>query len=193
MVTTGKTSDISNLCRFGFYQWVYYWDNRHKFSEQKKIICRALGPTNYEGNLMAQYILQANGIVVPRRTVKAIPSKHLRNQVLQDKMKVYDSCIKEKLGDSMKIPVVRDQHTPREWIPKEEDATKPHTMPDNDICLDNFNVSLTYSLVNDEVLLHRVEADDEPLVKARVIRHLTEKNGNLIGYANKEINMNTLI
>ena len=54
MVTTGEMADISNLCRFGYYQWVYYWDNKHKFSEQKKIIGQALGSTKYEGNAMAQ-------------------------------------------------------------------------------------------------------------------------------------------
>ena len=62
---------------------------------------------------MAQYILQPNSIVVPRQTVKAIPSEHLSNQVLQDKMKFYDSCVKEKLGDSMRMPVAKEQHTPR--------------------------------------------------------------------------------
>ena len=110
-----------------------------------------------------------------------IPSEHLHNQALQDKMKVYDSCIKEKLGDSMRMPVAKAQHTTREWIPYEDDETKPHTMPENDICLDNFNVYLTDSLINAEVLLHRGEADDGPLVKVRVICHLADKNGNLIG------------
>ena len=108
---TDETADISNLCRFGCYQWVYYWDNKNKFPEQKKRIGRALGPTKYEGNVMAQYILHANGIVLPRKMVKAIPPEHPRNQVLQDKMKIYDSCIKEKLGDSMSIPVEKGKHT----------------------------------------------------------------------------------
>ena len=93
LVTTGETVDISNLCRFGFYQWVYYWENKHGFPEQKKRIGRALGPTKYEGNEMAQYVLQSNGVVVPRRTVKAIPPEHLRSQVLKDKMDVFNSCI----------------------------------------------------------------------------------------------------
>ena len=83
--------------------------------------------------------------------------------------------------------------TPHEWIPYEDDETKPHTMPENDICLDNFNVSLTDSLINAEVLLHRGEAGDGPLVKARVVRHLTDENGNLVGQANRNINLNTLM
>ena len=83
------------------------------FPEQTNRIGRALGPTKYTGNVMAQNILQPNSIVVPRRTVNAIPSEHLSNQVLQDKMKFYYSCVKEKSGDSMRMPVERSTYTTR--------------------------------------------------------------------------------
>ena len=193
MVTTGETYDISNLCRFGFYQWVYYWDKKHKFPVQKKRIGRALWPTKNEGIATSQYILEATDIVVPRQMVKAVPPEHLRNQVLQDKMKVYESCIKEKLGDRMHIPVDKGQHKPQEWIPYEDDETKPHTTPENEICLDTFNAPLIDSLINAQVLLHQEEADDGQSVKDQVIRHLPDENENLISQANKKINMNTLM
>lgn len=152
MVTTGEPADISNLSRFGFYRWIYY--NKDKFPEQKKRIGRALGPTRYEGNEMAQYILQANGIVVAQQKVKAIPPEHLRTKVLKDKIEVFDSFIKHKLGDSMCMLQNKSEHTPHEWIPYEDNETKPHTMPENNVYLDNFNVSLPDSLINAEVLLH---------------------------------------
>ena len=193
MVTTREMADISNLCRFGFYQWVYYWDSKHGFPEQKKRIGRALGPTKYEGNAMAQYILQQNGHVVPRRTVKAIPPEHLRNLIMQNKMKEYDLRIKEKLGDSMSMPTKKRRNKPREWIPYEDDEIEPCEMPENDICLENFNVSLTDALINAEVLLHRREDEDGPLINARVVRKLIDENGNLIGHANKNINLNTIM
>ena len=75
MVTHGQEADISNLCRFKFYEWVYYWDQHENFPEQKGRLGRALGPTKFEGNEMAQYILKENGQVVPQRTVKRIPLK----------------------------------------------------------------------------------------------------------------------
>ena len=40
---------------------------------QNQNLGRALGPTKNKGNKMAQYILQQNGIVVPRRTVTVVP------------------------------------------------------------------------------------------------------------------------
>ena len=55
------------------------------------------------------------------------------------------------------------------------------------------NMSLTDALINAEVLLHRRENADGPLVNARVVRKLTDKNGNLIGHANKDINLNMIM
>ena len=193
IVTTGDVPDISNLCRFGFYQWVYYWDNKHGFPEQKRRIGRALGPSRYEGNSMAQYILQENGRVVPRRTVRAIPPEHLRTDIIKQRMKTYDVNIKNKLGDSMTMPTPEQLKAPCDWVPYEDDEVSPIEMPENDICLDNFNVSLTDALINAELLLHRREDCNGPLVNARVVRKLTDKNGNLIGHANKDINLNTIM
>ena len=66
MVTHGQEADISNLCCFKFYEWVYYWDHNENFPEQKGKIGRALGSTKFEDNKMAQYILKSNDEVVPR-------------------------------------------------------------------------------------------------------------------------------
>ena len=49
----GEEADISNLCRFKFYEWVYYWDPKEKFPEQKGKLGQVLGPTKLEGNEMA--------------------------------------------------------------------------------------------------------------------------------------------
>ena len=108
-------------------------------------------------------------------------------------MKVYDYFIKEKLGDSMRMLEEKDQHKPRQWIPYKDYEKRYHKMPENYVCLDKFDISLTDSLINAEVLLHQGEADDGSLVKALVIRHLTDENGNLIGQVDKKINMNTLM
>ena len=93
----------------------------------------------------------------------------------------------------MSMLTERDQHTPRELITYKDDAIKPHTMPENDVCIDNCNVSLTDSLIKAEVLLHQAEADDGPFGKARVICHVTDENGNIIGQAKKKRNLNTLL
>ena len=66
-VTTGDVADISNLGRYDFYKAIYYWENKHQFPMPTLRIGQALlGPTKYEGNEMAQYVLDANGRVLPR-------------------------------------------------------------------------------------------------------------------------------
>ena len=107
-------------------------------------------------------------------------------------MKKYDVNIKDKLGDSMSVPMKKRRNEPREWIPYEDDEVDPIEMPENEV-LDNFNISLTDALINAEFLFHRREDCDGPLVNARVVRKLTDKNGNLIGHANKDINLNTIM
>ena len=87
---------------------MYYWDNTHGFLE---------GPTKYNGNFMDQYILQANGIVVPWQMMKSIPSEQLRKNVLQEKIMKYVSCIKEKFSDSICMLAQEQQKTPQKWIP----------------------------------------------------------------------------
>ena len=51
-VTYGSQGDISNLCNFGWYEWVYYRD-------------RILGPIKNEGNKMPQAVLTVKGTVFP--------------------------------------------------------------------------------------------------------------------------------
>ena len=58
MGTLGETGDISNLCQFGWYEWVYFCQNTVSSPYQKEELGRCLGPTKNEGNEMCQWILQ---------------------------------------------------------------------------------------------------------------------------------------
>ena len=55
--TFGTQADISNLCYFGWYEWVYYRDKLAAFPFQKECLGRCLGPAKNEGNVMANWIL----------------------------------------------------------------------------------------------------------------------------------------
>ena len=67
---TGDEGDISNLCRYDWYEWCYYREQTAKFPFNKEVLGRVLGPARGEGNAMAQWILKANGNVVPRQTMR---------------------------------------------------------------------------------------------------------------------------
>ena len=67
--TFGTEADISNLCQYGWYEWVYFRDVKTSFPYQKECLGRCLGPAKNEENAMAQWILKANGRVVPCHTI----------------------------------------------------------------------------------------------------------------------------
>ena len=61
-----EEGDISNLCKFAWYEWVYYREHTNKFPFNQEVLGRTLGPSRGAGNEMSQWILKANGKVVPR-------------------------------------------------------------------------------------------------------------------------------
>ena len=64
-VTTGDEGDISNQCQCGWYEWCYFRDQTAAFPSNKEVLGRVLGPARGAGNEMAQWIIKANGRVVP--------------------------------------------------------------------------------------------------------------------------------
>ena len=54
MATLNDMGDISNLCQFGWYEWVYFREHKAQFPVQKNELGRCLGPTKNEGNEMCQ-------------------------------------------------------------------------------------------------------------------------------------------
>ena len=70
--TFGEEGDISNVCQFGWYEWIYFRDRSQSFPYNTKCLGRCLGPAKNEGNEMAQWVLKQNGHVIPRRTCRRL-------------------------------------------------------------------------------------------------------------------------
>ena len=64
--------DISNLCQYTWYECWYFRDQTAAFPNNKEVLGRVLGPARGAGNEMAQWILKANGRVVPRRSLRPL-------------------------------------------------------------------------------------------------------------------------
>ena len=62
--TFGTQADISNLCHFGWYEWVYYRGNLAVYTFQKECLGTCLGPAKNEGNVMANWILTQKGTII---------------------------------------------------------------------------------------------------------------------------------
>ena len=56
--TFGEEGDISNICQFGWYEWVYFREATAKFPFPAHVLGRCLGPANNEVNEMTQWFLK---------------------------------------------------------------------------------------------------------------------------------------
>ena len=101
---TGEEGDISSLCQYSFYEWVYYRANREKFPFNREVLGRVLGPARGEGNEMAQWILKANGNVIPCRTLRPLTVAEQHSDSEIQKCKVFDALIEGRWGTSINPP-----------------------------------------------------------------------------------------
>ena len=70
--TFGEEGDISNICQFCWFEWVYFRETTGKFQFPSHVLGRCLGPTKNEGKEMAQWVLKQNRQTVPRRTMRKL-------------------------------------------------------------------------------------------------------------------------
>lgn len=204
--TFGEEGDISNLCRFDWYDWVYFWDGSAKYPFPKLSLGRCLGPVKNEGNEMCQAILKQNGKVVPRRSCRSLNAGELAasNEVEVRKRAEFDAAIKQKLGDSFSLPThvqpqqagdSKDASNPQdETFDPFTGVEEPHIeVPEAD-CVDAtgkpiLQQSLADTLIHSEVLLPH----GEDLQMAKVLRRSVNPEGRVIGNANDNPLLNTLM
>ena len=168
--TFGEESDISNICNYGFYELVYYWENTDSFPELKKKIGRCLGPCKDEGNEMAQYILKETGRVVARRTVEKIPKSHLKSPVVQEQIKRFDHLIYHKHGTSMNRNSDK-QLSKTDYIP----ADLTTAMPESEVVVGSTHVNLMDALINAEFEVERNKGQpNSTIMKATVLRRVED-------------------
>jgi hypothetical protein len=100
--TYGTEADISHLCQFGWYKWVYYRDQSASFPFPKECLGWCLGLAKNEGNAMAQWILNENGRVVVRRSIRWLTPHELSpsNEPEVAKREAFTISIRAILGDS---------------------------------------------------------------------------------------------
>ena len=67
--TLAEEGNISSLCQFGWYEWCYYHEQTAAFPHNREVLGWILGPAQGKGNEMAQWVLKANGQVVPRQSL----------------------------------------------------------------------------------------------------------------------------
>ena len=189
--TFGVQGDISNICVFGWYEWVYYRDHG-TFPMNKEKLGRVLGPLRNEGNEMAQAVLTSKGTVVPRRTLRRLTVAELHSEVEKRKRSVFDDIIKSKMGDSMSFP---PKSKAKDHVPYSDDTDPdPPELPSDSDPVDKdgvalFEKPLTDVWINAEINLPQGEA----MQSAKVIGRAMDEDGNLIGRYDDNPILNTMV
>jgi hypothetical protein len=94
---TGDTANISHLCQFEWYQYVWYihpvdtMDSKH--------LGRYLGPSHRVGDVMCSKILTAKATVLVRSSVYPITANDLAAAGVKAKLEQFEVSLKEKLQD----------------------------------------------------------------------------------------------
>ena len=199
-VTFGEEMDISNICQFGWYEWVYYREVSAKYPYQQECLGRCLGPARNEGNEMAQWVLKYNGKIVPRRSVRRLTPGEmaLSNETEVRKRLQFDANIQTKLGDGYSLPPKNSSDTRHFFSddcyePYEDDEEDHRLIPEADVIDATgkpiLQQSLTDTLINAEVLLPQGEAKS----LAKVVRRAVDEKGRVIGTHNDDPILNTLV
>lgn len=188
--TYGVQGDISNICQFGWFEWVYFRDHG-VFPINKEKLGKVLGPLKNEGNEMAQAVLNYKGKVIPRRSIRRLRVEELNSPVEIEKRRLFDEMVRAKLGDASTFPPSGE--TEDEVVPYADCEVDELPTYDDDPVEENgvaqFEAPLTDLLIHAEVHLPQ----GEEMQRAKVIRRSKNENGEIVGAYNENPILNTLV
>ena len=135
-ITLGEEGDISSLGQFAWYEWCYFQEHTARFPHNQEVLGRVLGPACGEGNKISQWVLKANGSVVPRRSVLPLHQSEIHSPSEQSKHQAFDALIERRYGNSIVVPT-----TPAEVCettePYEDDDQQQSTIPNIEDSVDS--------------------------------------------------------
>jgi hypothetical protein len=102
--TLHEEADISNMARYGWYEWCFYRDHTAPFPHPREVLGRVLGPARGAGNEMCQWILRTNGKVVPCCPDRPLREDEKRDAGVQQQQKLFDGMIERRWGTFINSP-----------------------------------------------------------------------------------------
>jgi hypothetical protein len=197
---TGEEGDISNLCQFKWYDWCYYREHKDGFPLTREILGRVLGPATGAGNEMCQWILKANGNVVPRRTVRPLKAEELHGPIDQKKREIFKELIVKRWGTSINKPPPEpldnddDWDKGDDWEEYEDDNEPARVVPDIEDMVDSSGRLLNQQPAYDKLINAEVQLQlGEHMTSAKVKSRALDSNGSVVGNYDDNPMMNSII
>lgn len=172
-VLTGDTPDISHLCEFSWYDYVWFIDSNDQLNKRK--LARYLGPSHDIGQAMASKILNSTGRELSYTSVIPLSVEDRNDEIVKKQITEYDDKLKESLGQRMEgIPIDdNDDDEVKEYEPYEDESQPQQKVPE----ADDMDYDSYHKFVSARVMLPQGDTK----VPATVLRRKRDEDGNLIG------------
>ncbi len=151
---SGKTANISQFCKLGWYKWVKFRSTTVSFPVDQLVLGKYLCPSIDVGPAMTGKILTPTGKVVHHSTCRLLMPKAIADPVKQDLMKAFLRMAEEQWG----------KHLARRQLEEVGLINTPNTKP----YLDNQQTDKTFPALEEEV---NPEAGDKYIQASIMIPH----------------------
>lgn len=181
---TGDTSDISHLCQFEWYEYVWWLDTTDRMNQKK--LGHYLGPSLSAGDVMCSKVLTSKAIVRIRSSVFPLSVEDKNSDAVKEKIRQYEAELSEKLRDRVagieplidQVEIDDDLDTPEYDVYHDEENGKEHEMPEADeIDCEAFDKYIAANVM--------LPDSDGVLRKATVRKRKRDEDGNLIGHTHR--------
>ena len=183
-VTTGATHNISHLCKFAWYDWVMYNEEKAGFPEDKEVLRQYLGLTDPGvGSTMSYQILRPSGRVVHCQTIRLLTPQEWEDEDHEKLRDEFDSQVKTKLDSPMKeedLEAVGPKREISAVTPTYEAYANDEEVQLRQANIGDYDPETYDAYVLSQILLSK--GDDMSL--GTVINRKRDKNGNPIGCHN---------
>jgi hypothetical protein len=154
---------------------------------------------------MAQWVLKANGRVVPRRTVRSLTIAELHSDTEKRRREIFDGLIERRWGTAMIPPPIdspvrqkdyrRKEHDSDEWEPYQDGDETPREFADIEEPVDSNGVLLNEQPAYDRIINAEVQLqkDGGEVETARVVGRTIGDDGRTIGTYSDNPTMNTVV
>jgi hypothetical protein len=195
-VMMGQTADISFICEFKWYAWVYYNESTANFPEERVVLGRYLGPTEPEsGSVMTAKILKDNGQVIRRNTFRHIRLEEYDTEECKTARSKFDTIIETRLGEALTEKDISPEFTvaavtPEFEVYEDDDREVTPTMDIDDIVgIDDYNPDKYEGYITSQVLLPK--GDEFQL--GTVIKRTTDADGKPVGKSDENPILDTRV
>ena len=180
-LTLGEEGDISSLGQFVWYEWCYFCEHTTQFPHNQEVLGRVLGPARGEGNKIAQWVLKANGLVVPRLSVRPLHQSEVHSPSEQSKRQAFDTLIERRYGNSIVVPTMPAKGC-ETTEPYEDDGQQQFTIPDIEDSVDSTGRLINQCPAYDHIINVEVQMQlDEQVMKGTVKRCALRPDGRMMG------------